>query len=122
MKVQTPRPFPSVEKQLAAFGNRLRDARLRRDISSILFCERIHVSRDTLNRMEKGDPSIAIGTYMRALRTLGMDKDLDIVAKSDELGHRLQDAKLLIRTPRGLKASAKSSRQKQETEGESHED
>lgn len=108
MKVPTPRPFPSVEKQLTALGNRLRDARLRREISSISFCERINVSRDTLNRMEKGDPSIAIGTYMRALRTLGLDKDLDAVAKSDEVGRRLQDAKLLMRTPRGLHASTTS--------------
>lgn len=101
MKVQNPRPFPSIEKQLAALGQRLRDARLRRDISIVLLCERINVSRDTVSRMEKGDPTIAIGTYMRALRTLGLDKDLDSVAKNDELGHRLQDAKLLIRKPRG---------------------
>jgi len=101
MKTTTPRPFPSVERQLKTFGQRLREARLRRDISTILFCERMNVSRDTLNRMEKGDASIAVGTYLRALRILGMDKDFDAVAREDELGRKLQDAKLLIRTPRG---------------------
>ena len=101
MKIKIPRPFPSVDRQLKAFGQRLREARLRRDISTVLFCERMNVSRDTLNRMEKGDASIAIGTYLRALRVLGMDKDFEVVAKSDELGRKLQDAKLLIRTPRG---------------------
>lgn len=101
MKTKTPRPFPSVDRQLKTFGQRLREARLRRDVSTVLFCERMNVSRDTLNRMEKGDASIAIGTYLRALRVLGMDKDFELVAKNDELGRKLQDAKLLIRTPRG---------------------
>ena len=101
MKTKTPRPFPSIDRQLKAFGQRLREARLRRDISTVLFCERMNVSRDTLNRMEKGDASIAIGTYLRALRVLGMDKDFEVVAKNDELGRKLQDAKLLVRTPRG---------------------
>jgi transcriptional regulator with XRE-family HTH domain len=101
MKVKTPHPFPSVDRQLKAFGQRLREARLRRGISSVLFCERMNISRDTLNRLEKGDASIAIGSYLRALRLLGMDKDFDAVAKNDELGRKLQDAKLLVRTPRG---------------------
>jgi len=101
MKTKIPRPFPSVERQLKSFGLRLREARLRRSISTVLFCERMNVSRDTLNRLEKGDASIAIGTYLRALRVLGMDKDFETVANNDELGRKLQDAKLLVRTPRG---------------------
>ena len=101
MKIKVPRPFPSVDRQLKSFGHRLREARLRRGISTVLFCERMNVSRDTLNRLEKGDASIAIGTYLRALRILGMDKDFEAVAKNDELGRKLQDAKLLVRTPRG---------------------
>ncbi|MBC3917074.1 helix-turn-helix transcriptional regulator [Undibacterium sp. CY18W] len=101
MKTKTPRPFPSTELQLKNFGQRLREARLRRGISTILFCERMDVSRDTLNRLEKGDASISIGRYLRALRILGMDKDFDLVAANDVIGQRLQDAKLLIRTPRG---------------------
>lgn len=107
MKTRTPRPFPSVERQLETFGQRLREARLRRGISTVLFCERMNVSRDTLNRLEKGDASIAIGRYLQALRILGMDKDFDLVAKNDELGQKLQDAKLLIRTPRGRMVKAK---------------
>lgn len=101
MKTKTSRPFPSVDRQLKTFGQRLREARLRRDISTVLFCERMNVSRDTLNRLEKGGASIAIGTYLRALRVLGLDKDFDTVANNDELGRKLQDAKLLVRTPRG---------------------
>lgn len=94
------RPFPSIEKQMQAFGQRLKAARLRRGLTTILFAERVGISRDTLNRLEKGDPTIALGTYLRALRVLGLDKDMDAVARDDELGRKLQDLKLLERKPR----------------------
>ncbi|MCM2280694.1 MAG: helix-turn-helix transcriptional regulator [Bdellovibrionaceae bacterium] len=104
------RPFPAAEKQMEALGQRLREARLRREISTTLCAERIGVSRDTLNRLEKGDPNIALGTYVRALRVLGLDKDLDAVARDDELGRKLQDLKLLQRKPRGRNSEKKASK------------
>ncbi len=85
------RPFPLAERQMASFGNRLRLARLRRHISTVQMAERMAISRDTLNRLEKGDPTVALGTYLRALRILGLDRDLDLLAKDDELGRKLQD-------------------------------
>lgn len=88
------RPFPSAERQMTAFGSRLRLARLRRKLSTVQMAERMAVSRDTLNRLEKGDPAIALGTYLRALRVLGLDRDLDVLAKDDELGRKLQDLAL----------------------------
>ncbi|WP_435626937.1 helix-turn-helix transcriptional regulator [Candidatus Ferrigenium straubiae] len=87
-------PFPSITKQLTALGERLRDARLRRELTTVLFSERLGVSRDTLNRLEKGDPNIAIGTYMKALRVLGLDQDIDQVARDDVIGRKLQDRAL----------------------------
>jgi transcriptional regulator with XRE-family HTH domain len=77
-----------------AFGQRLRAARLRRRMTTLLFAKRMGVSRDTLNRLEKGDATIALGTYMRALRVLGLDKDFDILARDDELDRKLQDLNL----------------------------
>lgn len=59
-----------------------------------LFAERIGISRDTANRLEKGDPAIALGTYAAALRVLGLDRDIDLLAKDDELGRKLQDLEL----------------------------
>ncbi len=79
---------------MRALGERLKLARLRRELSTVLFAERLGISRDTLSRLEKGDPNIALGTYMRALRVLGLDKDMDSVARDDELGRKLQDLKL----------------------------
>jgi transcriptional regulator with XRE-family HTH domain len=96
-------PFPSVEKQIRALGERLKLARLRRALPAILFAERLGISRDTLGRLERGDPNIALGTYMRALRVLGLDKDLDAIARDDELGRKLQDLKL--QSPRKLRTN-----------------
>lgn len=76
---------------MANLGERLRLARLRRKLTTIVFAERMGVSRDTLNRLEKGDETIALGTYVRALRILGLDGDLEAVARDDVLGRKLQD-------------------------------
>ncbi|MEN9865997.1 MAG: hypothetical protein RL748_1587 [Pseudomonadota bacterium] len=105
MKTSSPGLFPQAAKQMADLGLRLRTARLRRGIGTALFAERMGVSRDTLNRLEKGEATIAIGTYLRALRVLGLDKDLDLLAQDDELGRKLQDLQLpLLKKPRGLKS------------------
>lgn len=94
------RPFPSVAKQVQELGERIRLARLRRKLSTILFAERMGVSRETLRRLEAGDPNIAVGTYMRALRVLGLDQDIDAVARDDVLGRKLQDVAALAAMPR----------------------
>jgi transcriptional regulator with XRE-family HTH domain len=86
--------FPALARQLEALGARVRAARLRRRIAATLFAERIGISRDTAHRLEKGDPAISLGTYAAALRVLGLDRDLDLIAKDDELGRKLQDLEL----------------------------
>jgi len=88
-------PFPSVIRQATALGQRIQLARLRRKLTAVLFAQRLGVSRDTLQRLEKGDPNIALGTYLRALRVLGLDRDVDALASDDELGRKLQDLALL---------------------------
>lgn len=79
----------------------MRLARLRRKMTAELFSERMGVSRETLRRLENGDPTIAMGTYMRALRVLGLDGDIDGLARDDELGRKLQDLALPQPKPRG---------------------
>lgn len=92
---------------MAALGLRLRAARMRRGLSTVLFAQRMNVSRDTLSRLEKGDHSIAIGTWLRALRVLGLDGDLDLLAQDDQLGRKLQDLALpLLRKPRGRRTAS----------------
>jgi transcriptional regulator with XRE-family HTH domain len=91
------KPFPQASRQLQALGDRLRLARLRRNMTGVLFAERVGVSRDTLHRLERGDPGISVGTYLRALRVLGLDSDIDLIARDDVLGRKLQDERLTRR-------------------------
>lgn len=87
--------LPTAVRQMVALGERLPMSRGQRGITAILFAERMGVSRETHRRLEKGDSSIAIGTYVRALRVLGLDHDIDAVARDDELGGKLQDIALM---------------------------
>ena len=79
-------------------GERIRLARLRRKITQDLLARRAGMSRETLRRIEAGDPGVSFGSMANVLHSLGLHSDLDQVAADDELGRSLQD--LELRTPR----------------------
>lgn len=89
--------MPSSEKILAEMGQRIKLARLRRQISVELVAERAGVSRSTVWAVEKGSPSVAMGFYAAVLNSIGMVKDLELIAKDDVLGKTLQDLELPTR-------------------------
>ena len=90
--------MPGTQKILETMGEQIKMARLRRKLSVELVAERSGISRGTLWAVEKGSPSVSIGIYSAVLHALnGMDKDLLLVAKDDELGWKLQDLDLPIR-------------------------
>ena len=90
--------LPQTQEILIQMGEQIRLARLRRHLSAELVAERAGISRMTLSNIEKGSPSVAIGSYAAVLHALnGMDKDLLLVARDDELGRKLQDLELPTR-------------------------
>ena len=98
MKERTTVILPQTQEMLNQMGEQIRLARLRRHLSAELVAERAGISRMTLSNIEKGSPSVAIGSYAAVLHALnGMDKDLLLVAKDDELGRKLQDLELPTR-------------------------
>lgn len=98
--------FPTQGKLLAALGERLRLARLRRQLSVETACERAGISRMTLYRAEEGSPAVALGTYLRILSVLKLEADLELVARDDKLGRLLQDAELPARRRRSSAAKS----------------
>ena len=88
--------MPHTMEILEEMGHQIKMARLRRDLSAELVAERAGISRTTLYSIEKGMPSVAIGMYAAVLHALNnMDEDLLLIAKDDELGHKLQDLGLI---------------------------
>jgi hypothetical protein len=47
--------------------------------------------------IEKGNPNVSIGAYIKVLFVLGLERDIIHIAKDDELGRKLQDARLTVK-------------------------
>lgn len=78
-----------LEQKMAIVGEQIKLARLRRDLSIAQVAERL-----TINRIEKGLPTVSIGIYLRVLYALQLDDDILLLAKEDVLGRTLQDLSL----------------------------
>ena len=90
--------MPKTREILEQMGEQIRLARLRRKLSLELVAERAGISRATLISIEKGAPTVSMGSYAAVLHALNnMDQDLLLVAKDDELGRKLQDLELTTR-------------------------
>ena len=89
--------LPSHQRLLETLGEQIKLARLRRDLSSSQIAERAGIARGTLIKVERGDEGAAIGIYLRVLIALGLGQDILLLAKDDELGRKLQDAKLVVK-------------------------
>lgn len=90
--------LPVTEEILRTMGEQIKLARLRRNLSTELVSERAGISRASLWKVEKGDPSVAMGNYAAVLHALNnLDKDLLLIAKDDEMGRQLQDLNLITK-------------------------
>ncbi|WP_245929519.1 helix-turn-helix domain-containing protein [Leucothrix pacifica] len=87
--------FPKQQQIMTVLGENIKLARKRRQLTQQLVCDRTGISRVTLRKIENGDPTVSIGHYLSVLGVLGLANDLTQVALDDELGRKLQDAKLL---------------------------
>jgi transcriptional regulator with XRE-family HTH domain len=89
--------LPRLEKLLAQFGENLKLARLRRKLTAQQVAERAGITRTTLWQIEKGMSQVSMGAYAQVLLILGMQHDLLKLATDDDLGRKLQDARLTTR-------------------------
>jgi transcriptional regulator with XRE-family HTH domain len=86
--------LPSTDELLRQLGERLRLARLRRRLSAKHVAARAGMAPMTLRSLERGGSGVTMGAYLAAMQVLGVEKDLDLLAKADLMGRSLQDARL----------------------------
>jgi transcriptional regulator with XRE-family HTH domain len=92
-----PRSLPlAAANALRKIGRDLALARRKRRISSADMAGRMFVSRDTLWRMERGDPAVSVGAFATALFILGLAGRLERLAEpgEDELALALDEERL----------------------------
>lgn len=102
--------IPAAEAQaLAALGERLRLARLRRKLSAEAVAERAGIARITLHRLEAGSPAATLGTLAQVLGALGLRGELDALAGDVRLARKLPAAELPARRQPPLPATLRLS-------------
>jgi transcriptional regulator with XRE-family HTH domain len=89
---------------LRKLGQDLSTARRRRRLTMAMVAERALVSRNTLARVERGDPGVSMGIYATVLFVLGMADGVGDLAESgkDPVGIALENERLpkRVRLPR----------------------
>jgi transcriptional regulator with XRE-family HTH domain len=100
---KTPQLLPKYVRLFAGLGENLKLARLRRSLSAEMVAQRAGISRATLNKIENGNPSVAMGNYFMVLHVLGLEQDFEGLAANDRFGHDLLDLQLTAksRAPKG---------------------
>lgn len=86
--------------ELVALGDRLRAARLRRQLTADALAQAARVSRVTVFRIEQGSPSVAMGAYLRVMECLDCAQEISLLAVADARGRQLQDQQLAPRRRR----------------------
>jgi len=101
-------PIP-VRRAIWKLGQDIRDARLRRRISTAVMAERASISRTTLNKIEKGDFGVSLGNYANVLFVLGMAERLGELAdvKTDTVGLELEEERLPQRIRRSNRSKSR---------------
>lgn len=72
MPATVPPHAPIRDEPLASLGERLRAARKRQRVTTVAASEAAGISRVTLHRIERGEPTVAIGAWMAAASALGL--------------------------------------------------
>lgn len=104
---QTALPLP-LRRVLKKLGNDIATARKRRRLTMAVVAERAFIGRNTLSRVERGDPGVSMGIYATVLFVLGLGEGLADLADplGDAVGQSLDAERLPKRaTPPRAKRS-----------------
>lgn len=106
-------PLP-VLRVMRKLGQDIRDARRRRRISTVMMAERASISRTTLHKVERGDPTVSFGAYATVLFVLGLTERIAQIAdiRADAVGLELEEENLpqRIRHPKKPRSASSDSK------------
>lgn len=101
-------PLP-VRRALRKLGHDIRDARRRRRLPMAIVMQRASISKPTLIKIERGDPSVSMAGYATVLFVIGMVDRLGDLAdvRNDPVGLQLEEENLpqRVRTARKPKTA-----------------
>lgn len=89
MRSTVPDTLPlRVKRGLSKLGEDIALARKKRNLTTMMMAERLGVAKSTYLKLEKGDPTVAMGTYAMAFFVLGFADVLGEIldARRDEQG------------------------------------
>lgn len=76
MPAKSPPNGPQITKNLTRLGHQIRERRKSLKVSAAATAESAGISRMTLNRIEKGEPSVTLGAYLNVISALGLTLEL----------------------------------------------
>lgn len=89
-------PSISVRTGLKRLGADLKNARLRRRLKMVTVADRAGISRETLAKIQKGDPGVSMGSYASVIFAIGLGtqwmKLADIA--NDKTGQALDEKRI----------------------------
>lgn len=90
------KPSISIRTGLKNLGEDLRKARLKRRIKMTTVAERAGISRETLAKIQKGDPGVGMGAYAMVIFVLGLGTEWMSLAdiEHDKLGQMIDEEKI----------------------------
>ena len=97
MPAKAPAIGEVLSAKLQSLGERIRAQRAQQKVSATVAAEAAGMSRVTLHRIERGEPSVTMGAYLSAIDALGLQ-----LALSDPLAHESTPGRpKLTRSPSG---------------------
>jgi len=82
---------------LKVIGDSIKLRRKRRLLTESIMAINAGIPRSTLQLIEKGSPTVSIGSYVEVLLALGAETDLILLGSDDAPGRKIQDRELIAK-------------------------
>lgn len=87
------RPILTTDERqaLEQLAQRIRRARLRRNLSQVEIAERSGISRSSYLDVEKGNPGVSVAALVKVMAVLGYPQRIASLLESDPIGEDLEE-------------------------------